>query len=73
MRALSDLGDTARAQPAIEKLRSVYCWPRAGGVKFDFQFRPRVGIAAKTAPSQVYDYYNPEARAVVPTVKFRIK
>ena len=51
----------------------VYLWPRAGGVKFDFKFRPRFGIAAKTAPSQVYDYYNPEARAVVPPVKFRIK
>lgn len=51
----------------------IYLWPRAGGVKFDFQFRPRFGIAAKTAPSQVYDYYNPEARAVLPPVKFRIK
>lgn len=51
----------------------LYIWPRADGVKFDFQFRPRIGIAAKTAPSQVYDYYNPEARAVLPPVKFRIQ
>jgi len=43
----------------------VYLWPRAGGIKFDFRFRPRFGLNAKTAPSVMYDYYNPEARAVV--------
>jgi uncharacterized protein YfaS (alpha-2-macroglobulin family) len=48
----------------------VYLWPRAGGVKFDFKFRPRFGMKAKTAPSSVYDYYNPEARAVVAPTKF---
>jgi hypothetical protein len=42
-------------------------------VKFDFQFRPRFGIGAKTAPSVIYDYYNPEARLVVPPAKFTIK
>jgi hypothetical protein len=42
-----------------------YLWPPAGEVKFDFKFRPRYGIKAKTAPSVLYDYYNPEARAVV--------
>jgi hypothetical protein len=51
----------------------LYLWPRAGGVKFDFQFRPRFGIGAKTAPSVIYDYYNPEARLVVPPAKFTIK
>lgn len=51
----------------------LYLWPRAGGVKFDFQFRPRFGLAAKTAPSVMYDYYNPEARVVVPPVRFRVK
>lgn len=51
----------------------LYLWPRAGGVKFDFQFRPRFGLAAKTAPSAMYDYYNPESRVVVPPVKFRVK
>jgi hypothetical protein len=51
----------------------LYLWPRAGGVKLDFQFRPRFGMAAKTAPSVLYDYYNPEARVVVQPVKFRVK
>ena len=51
----------------------VYLWPRAGGVKFDFHFRPRFGLTAKTAPSLIYDYYNPEARAVVIPMTFRVR
>jgi A-macroglobulin complement component/alpha-2-macroglobulin family protein/carboxypeptidase family protein/MG2 domain-containing protein/macroglobulin-like protein/A-macroglobulin receptor len=50
-----------------------YLWPRAGGVEFDIRFRPRFGLAAKTAPSVIYDYYNPESRMVVPPVEFRVK
>jgi A-macroglobulin TED domain/Alpha-2-macroglobulin family/MG2 domain/Carboxypeptidase regulatory-like domain/A-macroglobulin receptor binding domain/Macroglobulin domain MG3 len=50
-----------------------YLWPPAGGVKFDFRFRPRYGIKAKTAPSVLYDYYNPEARAVVAPAQFIVK
>ena len=51
----------------------VYLWPRAGGVKFDFKFRPRLGLKAKTAASVIYDYYNPESRAVLPPDTFKIK
>jgi hypothetical protein len=51
----------------------VYLWPPAGGVKFDFKFRPRFGLKAKAAPSVIYDYYNPEARAVVAPVLFTIR
>lgn len=51
----------------------VYLWPRAGGVAFDFKFRPRFGLRAKTAPSSIYDYYNPEARAVVRPTSFVVK
>ncbi|HKG78394.1 MAG TPA: alpha-2-macroglobulin family protein [Pyrinomonadaceae bacterium] len=50
----------------------VYLSP-ARGVKFDFQFRPRFGLNAQTAPSTIYDYYNPESRATVPPVRFRVK
>jgi uncharacterized protein YfaS (alpha-2-macroglobulin family) len=47
----------------------VYLWPHAGGTKFSFAFRPRFGLKALTPPSTLYDYYNPEAQAVVePTV-----
>lgn len=51
----------------------VYLWPRAGGTKFDFKFRPRLGIKAQTAASTVYDYYNPEAHATVSPVRFVVK
>jgi hypothetical protein len=50
----------------------VYLWPREGGVKFDFKFRARFGLRAKTAASVIYDYYNPEARATVAPVLFTI-
>jgi hypothetical protein len=51
----------------------VYLWPRAGGTKFDFKFRPRFGLKAQTAASVVYDYYNPEARAIVAPTRFVVK
>lgn len=51
----------------------VYLWPRAGGTKFDFTFRPRFGLRAQTAASVVYDYYNPEARAIVAPTRFVVK
>jgi A-macroglobulin TED domain/Alpha-2-macroglobulin family/MG2 domain/Carboxypeptidase regulatory-like domain/A-macroglobulin receptor binding domain/Alpha-2-macroglobulin bait region domain/Macroglobulin domain MG3 len=51
----------------------VYLWPHAGGVKFDLKFRPRFGMNAKSSASVLYDYYNPEARAVLPPATFKIK
>jgi hypothetical protein len=50
-----------------------YLWPSAGGSKFDFSFRPRFGINASTAPSLLYDYYNPEANAAVLPVRFTVQ
>ena len=51
----------------------VYLWPRAGGSKFDFTLRPRFALKAQSAASIVYDYYNPEARAIVAPTRFVIK
>jgi hypothetical protein len=51
----------------------LYLWPRAGGTKFDFKFRPRFGLNAQSAASVVYDYYNPEARAIVAPENFVVK
>jgi hypothetical protein len=48
----------------------VYLWPRAGGTRFRFSFRPRFGLSARSAPSQIYDYYNPEARALLAPTDF---
>jgi len=50
-----------------------YLWPRAGGVKFSFTFKQRFGLDALTTPSLLYDYYNPEARAVVAPTRFMVK
>jgi hypothetical protein len=49
-----------------------YLWPQAGGVNFNFKFRPRFAMNAKSAPSVLYDYYNPEARIVVAPSSFVI-
>lgn len=51
----------------------LYLWPSAGGTKLEFNFRPRYGMRAKTAPSILYDYYNPEAQVTVPPENFRVK
>jgi uncharacterized protein YfaS (alpha-2-macroglobulin family) len=51
----------------------IYLWPRAGGSTFDFKFRPRLAMSAKASASMVYDYYNPEARAVVAPETFLVK
>jgi len=50
-----------------------YLWPRAGGTGFSFCFRPRFAMRAKCAPSLLYDYYNPDARAVVAPATFRVE
>ena len=51
----------------------LYLWLPPSGTKFDFQFHLRFGIKAKTAASLIYDYYNPEARAVVAPVAFTVR
>lgn len=40
----------------------IYLWPGAGGLTMHFHFTLRYAIDALTAPSSVYDYYNPDAR-----------
>jgi hypothetical protein len=50
-----------------------YLWPPAGGVDFDFIMRPRMALAAKSAASVLYDYYNPEAMAEAAPVRFDIQ
>jgi A-macroglobulin TED domain/Alpha-2-macroglobulin family/MG2 domain/Carboxypeptidase regulatory-like domain/A-macroglobulin receptor binding domain/Alpha-2-macroglobulin bait region domain/Macroglobulin domain MG3 len=50
-----------------------YLWPRAGGSTFSFKFKPRMAMTAKAAASVLYDYYNPEARAVLAPGTFLVK
>lgn len=51
----------------------VYLWPRAGGTSFSFSFTTRFGFDAETTPSVLYDYYNPDARAVVMPTHFVVR
>jgi hypothetical protein len=51
----------------------LYLWPSAGGTKLTFAFHPRYGLKARTAPSVLYDYYNPEALVALPPIDFNIK
>ena len=50
----------------------VYLWP-AEHANFSFKFQPRFAMSAKSPASEVYDYYNPEARSVVGPVAFRVE
>jgi A-macroglobulin TED domain/Alpha-2-macroglobulin family/MG2 domain/Carboxypeptidase regulatory-like domain/A-macroglobulin receptor binding domain/Macroglobulin domain MG3/Alpha-2-macroglobulin bait region domain len=50
-----------------------YLWPTAGGSSFGFDFRMRYRIEAMSAPSLVYDYYNPESNAAVAPVLFNVR
>jgi hypothetical protein len=49
-----------------------YLWPTAGGSEFTFQFRPRFAMLAETAPSMLYDYYNPEAAVILKPSRFHV-
>ena len=71
-RAMAESGWALGSYDVLPDRLVVYLWPRAGGTNFQFTFRPRFGLVAKSAPSVVYDYYNPEARAVLAPTKFNV-
>ncbi len=50
-----------------------YLWPKAGGITFDFFLTARYGMVAKSAPSILYDYYNPEALAEIAPSRWTVK
>ncbi len=45
-------------------------WARAGGSTVRFSFTPRLAGKVVSTPSQIYDYYNPQARLVLPPHRF---
>jgi phosphatidate phosphatase APP1 len=71
--AVKNSGWTLSRYDVLPDRLIVYLWPRADGNTFEFKFRQRYGLAAQTAPSLLYDYYNPEARTVVVPVKFVVR
>lgn len=72
-RALKESGWGIDQYDVLPDRLIAYLWPQAGGTQFQFKLKPRYGIKALTAPSLLYDYYNPEARAVVQPSSFVIK
>jgi hypothetical protein len=51
---------------------TVYVWPRLSDTGFHFYFRPRFAMKALSAPSALYDFYNPAERTVLPPVRFEV-
>jgi uncharacterized protein YfaS (alpha-2-macroglobulin family) len=51
---------------------TLYTWPRAADSRVQFEFRPRYRMRARARESVLYDYYNPEARAVLVPEKFEV-
>jgi hypothetical protein len=50
-----------------------YLWPEAGGSSFSFNVSARIPMIAKSAPSILYDYYNPEALSELPPAQWVVK
>ena len=71
-RAMKESGWDLNGYDVLPDRLIVYLWPRAGGTNFTFNFRPRYGLNAQTAPSVLYDYYNPEARTVLAPTRFNV-
>lgn len=74
-KAVTDSGWTLNHYDVLPDRVVAYVWPSYKGRKtqFTFSFRARFGMHAQTAPSVLYDYYNPEARAVVKPVTFQVQ
>lgn len=74
-RAVSEPSGSLDSYDVLPDRLVVYLWPsyKENAARFTFKFRPRFGINAHSAPSLVYDYYNPEASAVVAPVKFVVR
>ncbi len=50
-----------------------YLWPSAGGSFFEFYITARMPMNAKSAPSILYDYYNPEALSELAPFHWTVK
>ncbi|HEU4597802.1 MAG TPA: alpha-2-macroglobulin family protein [Pyrinomonadaceae bacterium] len=72
-RTMNESGWSISSYDVLPDRLVIYLWPHGGGIKFDFKFRPRFGLNAQSAPSQLYDYYNPEARTVVAPSRFVVR
>jgi uncharacterized protein YfaS (alpha-2-macroglobulin family) len=72
-RAMQESGGALSRYDVLPDRLVVYLWPSGRPFKFDFKFRPRFGLAAQSAASHLYDYYNPEAHTLLAPTKFVIR
>lgn len=72
-KAMSQTGWSLSRYDVLPDRLVLYLWPGVNGTSFEFKFRTRFGISAQTAPSTLYDYYNPEARVVVAPTRFTVR
>lgn len=73
--SLESLFDRDRALSRYDILPDrvlLYLWPRGNPTSLEIAFRPRLAQTAQSAPSQLYDYYNPEAALVLAPERFVI-
>jgi hypothetical protein len=69
---VSNSGWTVSHYDVLPDRLVLYLWPNAGGTKLTFAFHLRYGLKARTAPSVLYDYYNPEALVTLSPADFNI-
>lgn len=56
-----------------ERSVRAYDWPRPGEpTELSFRFDAQMAIDARSAPSRLWDYYDPETQVVLPPVDYRI-
>ncbi|HYP52144.1 MAG TPA: hypothetical protein VEQ42_01305, partial [Pyrinomonadaceae bacterium] len=72
-RAMKEAGWSFSRYDILPDRVIVYLWPSGNPVNFEFKFRPRYGLNAQSAPSQLYDYYNPEAHTLVAPTRFVVR
>lgn len=51
----------------------LYLWPTAGRANLAFTFRPRFALEAVSAPSRLFDYYNPEEEVLLHPDRFVVR
>lgn len=51
----------------------LYMWSGAGSAACRFRVRPRFAMTAQSMASTLYDYYNPDAWATRPPLRFVVR
>jgi hypothetical protein len=71
-RALAERGSLFRYEIRPDRVVA-YLWPASGHADFQFSFHMRFGAEAESAPSILYDYYNPDDQVVQAPTRFVVR